>query len=82
MHTPDEWNQRLGCDTGESYKLANEQLRSDLRKLTNRIKQLLHNRGWAAAEAVMDKMAEEISQPNAKAMASADEKTPTEETTL
>ena len=33
-------------------------------KLKRRIRQLLHNRGYAAAEVVMDKMAAEISSEN------------------
>ena len=42
-------------------------------KLRRRIRQLLKHRGHLAAEAVMDKMADEISLPNDQAQASADQ---------
>lgn len=64
MHTPEEWNERWDCDECVAYKAANEQLREDLRKMDHRIRQLLKHRGHVAAEAVMDKMAEEISPQN------------------
>lgn len=44
MHTPEEWNQREGCDTCEAYQLANEQLQSDVKRLVvehNRLKELV-----------------------------------------
>ena len=66
MHTPEEWNERWGCDECVAYKAANEQLRDDLRKMDLRIKQLLTHRGHVAAEAVMDKMAVEYPLQNVK----------------
>jgi hypothetical protein len=78
MHTPEEWNQREGCDTCEAYQLANEQLRKDVARMHRRISKLLENRGHVAAEDIMDKMAKEF-LPNVDVLAPAGEKTPTKQ---